>query len=124
MKKIFAFVLLCIFWFSCGKKPIADPADGGSNGGNSDGPNGTCSAKSFTNDVNPIVQNSCATAVSCHGAGSTTGPGPLLTYTQIFNVRAIIRSEVASGRMPLNGSLSATQKNAILCWIDNGAPNN
>jgi len=26
--------------------------------------------------------------------------------------------------MPLNATLTATQKNAILCWIDNGAPNN
>jgi hypothetical protein len=26
--------------------------------------------------------------------------------------------------MPLNGSLSETQRNAITCWIDNGALNN
>jgi len=26
--------------------------------------------------------------------------------------------------MPLNATLPATQINAILCWIDNGAPNN
>jgi hypothetical protein len=26
--------------------------------------------------------------------------------------------------MPMNGSLTAAEKNAILCWIDNGAANN
>jgi hypothetical protein len=26
--------------------------------------------------------------------------------------------------MPQNGSLTSSEKNAIICWIDNGAPNN
>jgi hypothetical protein len=43
---------------------------------------------------------------------------------QIFNARAVIRSAVASGTMPKNSTLSATQKNAIICWIDNGATDN
>jgi hypothetical protein len=87
---------------------------------------GDCSgpAKSFAADVNSIIQTSCSFNSGCHGNGSGNGPGALLTYTQIFNARSIIRSEVASGRMPLNSSLPASQKNAILCWIDNGAANN
>ena len=52
------------------------------------------------------------------------GPRPLLNYSQIFNARADIRPAVASGHMPLNATLTVTEKNAILCWIDNGAPNN
>lgn len=120
MKKIISVVAVCFFLFSCSK------SGGTNNGGSGNGGSGsgtTCSgpAKSFATDVNPVIQASCA---GCHGAGSIAGPGPLLTYAQVFNARAAIRSAVSSGRMPPNGGLSVTQKNAILCWIDNGAPNN
>jgi hypothetical protein len=80
--------------------------------------------KSFTVDVKPIVQTSCAFDSDCHGSGSNSGPGPLLTYAEIFNARSIIRSAVVSGEMPQGARLSAAEKNAIACWIDNGAPNN
>ena len=80
--------------------------------------------KSFAADVKPIVQASCAFDSDCHGTSSTSGPGSLLTYDQIFSVRSIIRSEVVSGDMPKGASLSAAEKNAIACWVDNGAPNN
>ena len=81
-------------------------------------------AKSFGTEVDPIIQSSCTTTSGCHGSGSNNGPGPLLTYQQIFNARVAIRSAVASGAMPQNSKLSSSQKNAILCWIDNGATNN
>ena len=81
-------------------------------------------AKSFATDVSPVFQTSCAINSSCHATGSGNGPGPLLSYSQIFNARTDIRSAVASGHMPLNATLTTTQINAILCWIDNGAPNN
>jgi hypothetical protein len=80
--------------------------------------------KSFASDVNPIFQSTCATNSGCHGSGSNNGPGELIGYSKIFNARSDIRSQVSSGRMPLGGSLTADEKNAILCWIDNGAPNN
>jgi hypothetical protein len=80
--------------------------------------------KSFNADIKPITQNSCSMDSDCHGAGSTSGPGELLTYTEIFNAHAAIRSAVASGVMPKDATLSASDKNAILCWIDNGATNN
>ena len=80
--------------------------------------------KSFVADVNPIIQTACASNAGCHNAGSNNGPGELLRYSQIFNNRTVIRAAVVSGRMPLNGSLTAAQKNAIACWIDSGAPEN
>jgi len=92
--------------------------------GNSTSADCTGPAKSFANDVNPIFQSTCATSSGCHGSGSSNGPGELIGYTKIFNARADIREQVSSGRMPLVGSLTAAQKNAIICWIDNGAPNN
>jgi hypothetical protein len=49
---------------------------------------------------------------------------PATSYSEISSAKTSIRSAVASGRMPQTGSLSTSQKNAILCWIDSGAPNN
>ena len=80
--------------------------------------------KSFLTDVRPVILASCSTNSGCHGAGSNNGVGELLTYSKIFNDRSKIRSSVASGDMPLNGSLTSTEKNEILCWIEGGAPNN
>src|SRR4051812_38444519 len=56
--------------------------------------------KSFTADIKPIAQNSCSMDTDCHGSDSTGGPGELLTYPEIFNARAAIRSAVTSGVMP------------------------
>jgi hypothetical protein len=79
--------------------------------------------KSWANDVSPVIQSSCALP-SCHANGYANGPGPLTTYQQVFNARTSIRQAVSNGTMPKNSSLTAAQKNAILCWIDSGAPQN
>jgi hypothetical protein len=81
-------------------------------------------AKSFMTDVNPIIQSSCAIGSNCHAAGSNNGPGPLATYQQVVNASALIRLAVINGTMPKGGRLSASQINAIICWIDNGGANN
>ena len=111
LKFSFPVVALLIFINACSKKAEFTP--------DCSGP-----AKSFTTDVSPVFQTSCAINSGCHATGSGNGPGPLVNYSQIFNARGGIRPEVASGHMPLNATLTATEKNAILCWIDNGAPNN
>ncbi len=80
--------------------------------------------KSFATDVSPIIQSTCATSSGCHASGSNEGPGALLTYAQIVATKSSIKSSVQSGSMPQGRTLSAEQKNAIICWIDNGAPNN
>ncbi len=83
----------------------------------------TVANKAFTADVSPIFQGSCA-ITGCHEAGSFNGPGPLTNYNEIFNARVAIQSAVSAGRMPKTGSLSLSQKNSVLCWIQSGAPNN
>ncbi len=84
----------------------------------------TCDGtKSFTNDVLPIFQSNCAIS-GCHAAGSNNGPGALTSYQQIFNNRSAIRAAVATGVMPKDRTLSTTQKNTMLCWIDAGAASN
>lgn len=118
------FIITLFILVGCSKSGTGggDTGGGDTGGGGNTGNCGT--VRTFSADVNPVIQSSCATSSGCHGAGSNSGPGPLLSYQQIFNVRSTIRSEVSSGRMPPNGGLSAAQKSAILCWIDNGAPNN
>ncbi len=116
MVKILGFVTLSLFaltFFSCSKDDDTDFSVDCA----------TVSNKAFAADVNPIIQSTCAVS-GCHAAGSFNGPGALTTYSEIFNARINIRSAVASGRMPQNGSLSTAQKNSIICWIDGGALNN
>ncbi|QEC68755.1 hypothetical protein FRZ67_16120 [Panacibacter ginsenosidivorans] len=113
LKRIFVAAAIAGFMFACKKTaPVSTSVD--------------CSGpvKSFSGDVNSIVQTSCATDSDCHGSGSHSGPGELLTYPEIFNARTAIRTAVATGVMPKGGTLTTAEKNALLCWIDNGAVNN
>jgi hypothetical protein len=107
---------------SCSKSS----GDGGSSSSGGGGTTIDCSgiASAFAANVNPIIQTTCATDASCHGAGSANGPGPLLTYTQISGAAVMIKPAVASGTMPKTGFLTTAQKNSIICWINGGAPNN
>lgn len=77
---------------------------------------------SYASEVAPVISTRCATS-GCHNSGSTNGPGALTNYSQVFNARNSIRSSVNNGSMP-PGGLSQSGKQAIICWIDSGAPNN
>ena len=69
--------------------------------------------KSFSKDVLPVIQNNCS---GCHSQFST--------FSGISANKANIRSRIADGSMPRGGSLTTAQKNAVVCWIDNGGANN
>ncbi len=103
--------LAVLFLYSCKKSAVVYTPD--------------CSGttKSFATDVSPVIKSYCATS-GCHDSNSSHGPGALTNYTQISGNRTSVRSAVADGSMPQNTTLSNAQKNAIMCWIDNGAPNN
>ena len=117
MNKAFAIVLtltLSVFiTISCSK-------DNG--GGSTSVDCSTVTNKAFAADVNPIIQSSCNIA-GCHAAGSFNGPGALTNYAQISAAASSIKTAVSSGRMPQGSSLSASQKNSIICWVNSGAPN-
>lgn len=83
----------------------------------------TVSNKAFAADINPIIQASCNVA-GCHAAGSFNGPGALTNYTQVSGSASSIRTAVSSGKMPQGSTLSAAQKNSIICWVNSGSPNN
>ena len=80
-------------------------------------------SKTWTTDVSPLINSFC-NQPGCHNTGSTNGPGALTTHAQVFAARSQIRDAVQSNRMPQNATLSADQKNKIICWINSGAPNN
>ena len=114
MKKALIIITILFIVIACSKTATDNPGTMDCSG----------TAKSFANEVNPIIQSSCATNSGCHGAGSNNGPGELLRHAQIFSARSAVRAAVISGLMPKNGSLSTVQKNSIICWIDNGASDN
>jgi hypothetical protein len=122
MKKIILlFSVITIIIAACSKS--GGGYGGGTGGGGGTALNCTPVPKSFAADVKPTFENICSNA-GCHNPGSINGPGELSSYTQIFNARSLIRAAVASGIMPKNTTLTVSQKNSILCWIDSGAPNN
>lgn len=114
------------FVYSC-KKSDGAPSGGNNNSGGGGGttftPNCSGAAIQFSANVSPIFQSTCAVS-GCHNAGSANGPGPLTNYAEINAAKVQIRAAVLSGSMPKNGTLTAAQKNSIICWIDAGAANN
>ena len=121
MKKKFLVLLpllAALVVISCSK---SNPDTVGGGGNNNIDCSGT--PKTFSGDANPLIQGVC-NQPSCHASGSTNGPGPLTNYTQVFNAKSVIRNAIATGLMPQNSTFNASQKAAIVCWIDSGAPNN
>lgn len=126
---VFCTMLLALcFAYSC-KKSGGDSPGGGNGGGGGGGggttytPNCTGAAIQFNANVAPIISSSCAIP-TCHAAGSSNGPGQLTTHAEISAAKTQIRAAVLSGAMPKSGTLTAAQKNSIICWIDAGAANN
>ncbi|MCX6306898.1 MAG: hypothetical protein NT040_18180 [Bacteroidetes bacterium] len=104
MKKIMIGLLFCSALMGGCKKSSTTPAYT---------PDCTGAVKSYSSDVSPIIQSACA---NCHSNFSN--------YAQISGDKSAIRSKIVDGSMPQGGSLSAAQKNNVVCWIDNGALNN
>lgn len=79
---------------------------------------------SFAVDVMPLIATTCATEASCHAAGSHEGPGALTTYAQVNAAKSDIAASVRDGTMPKNSSLTTSERNTIICWVQNGGLNN
>lgn len=81
----------------------------------------TCDSNlSFSSTVQPVLVSKCATS-GCHNG---SGMANLSTYNNAKNEASSIRTSVENGSMPRGGSLTSAEKTAILCWIQNGTPNN
>jgi hypothetical protein len=84
----------------------------------------TNSTAKFSTDASPVIMSKCATNSSCHASGASNSGGVLTTYTLIVAKKSNIRSSIINGSMPQGSSLTTAEKQAIVCWIDNGALNN
>lgn len=82
------------------------------------------SAVTFSNQVAPIINSSCATT-GCHVSGGS-GPGNFTVFSELiakvnngsFENRVLIQKT-----MPPNSPLPDCDLQILQAWIDNGAPN-
>jgi len=76
---------------------------------------------SWKNQVKGIMISKC---VSCHPGNGSSDNWSI--YGDVFAKQGSVKSKVASGSMPPSSSVQLTEneKALIICWIDDGAPNN
>ncbi len=106
MKKILVALMICIGMWTAGCSKV-------SNSNTSYTPSCTGAVKSYKTDVAPIISQYCA---GCH-------PN-LSTYSGLASNKSSVSGQIESGNMPRGASLSTAQKDAVICWISSGAPNN
>ena len=81
----------------------------------------TCNPNtSFSQTVLPILNTNCNLS-GCHDPNNAA---ELNNFTVVHDNAAQIKASVVAGRMPKGRSFNATDKAALICWIDNGAKNN
>jgi len=110
---IFSFLIISIFSTSCRKDKTAEVQ---------------CAEQiSFSNDVQPIIMNSCAVS-GCHAGANPANNMNFTSYENVFLHRILIgrsvRHESGVTPMPVGPQLSADQISKISCWIEQGALNN
>jgi hypothetical protein len=82
---------------------------------------------SFANDVNPIINNSCALS-GCHNGDN--GADKNWTVFSNFQTKRenvkdrITRPPGTPGHMPAAGSITQEEIQTIVCWVDQGGINN
>ncbi len=78
------------------------------------------SGVSFVGTVRPVIEANCA-VTGCHNG--TQFPD-LRSFLVIREYASLIKVQVVSRNMPLEGTLSENEIRAIACWVDDGAPDN
>ena len=103
------FILLAATLFSCKKNSVSTsdtiPCD---------------PSISYSGKVKAVFVTNCS-ASGCHDGNNMAS---LAEYNTAKDAAQQIRSAVSRGLMPLNGTLTAADKAAIICWIDSGTKNN
>lgn len=77
---------------------------------------------SFKDVIFPIIDDNCADIAGCHGENDILPD--LTTYEKIKLSAHDIKEVILIGKMPLTGGLSKAEIQAIVDWVDAGAPNN
>mgnify|MGYP000019283162 FL=1 len=75
---------------------------------------------SFANTIKPILDHNCNFS-GCHDDQVITA---LNTFQTVHDGAAQIKLSILTGKMPRNRTMTIADKNAIYCWVDNGAKNN
>ena len=79
----------------------------------------SCAEITFSQNIKPIIDAAC---IDCHGIG---GNFPNLTsYSAISSNANSVKAEVVSRRMPKGISLTQSEIDAIVCWVESGALDN
>jgi hypothetical protein len=68
-----------------------------------------------------LLKSSCT---SCHSGSFASSGVDLSTYAGAKANLSAANGAIQSGRMPLSGPLSATNKQLFQSWVTEGAPNN
>ncbi len=77
---------------------------------------------SYQNEIKNIINASCNLA-QCH-SGSNALPG-FTTYANVNTFKNSIKTKLSNNSMPMSpGTITAENRQKIICWIDDGAPNN
>ena len=127
MKKYLSIIIVALFLApltGCYKDIIPPGAD----------PNGPPQFVSFSGDLIPIFSKSCSNS-GCHDGSPTKQPAltPDKAYNALINggyvntllpAQSPIYMSVKDNSMPVGGSITSGEKQKILDWIRNGAPNN
>ena len=102
------FIGIIFFHFECTNKAISTPVS-------------VCDPTiSFSKSIKPILDANC-NMIGCHDDQVITA---LNSFQIVHDGAAQIKLSIQTGKMPKNRILSSSEKNAIYCWIDNGAKNN
>ncbi|TRZ82942.1 MAG: hypothetical protein D4R91_02010 [Sediminibacterium sp.] len=81
----------------------------------------SCDANtSFSKTILPLFNSTCNLS-GCHDGPNAAS---LNNFQVIHDNASQIRASISTGRMPKDKALAIADKNAILCWVDNGAKNN
>lgn len=107
MKKLSYILIFCTFW-GCKKNDTAQTIT-------------LCDpSTSYKNKVKAILISNC-TSSGCHDGN----PLPSLAdYLTAHDAAQQIKTAVSNGVMPKNATMNATDKAALICWLQNGAQNN
>lgn len=73
---------------------------------------------SFINTIKPIIDTKC---LECHNGNQFPD---LRTYQGISTNAERVKNETFARRMPLGGTLTTEEIEAIFCWVESGALNN
>lgn len=76
---------------------------------------------SYDASVKPIIMNNCAIS-GCHNG--TNNLPDFSVFSNVQSRASSIKTRTQSGNMPKNGSITQAEKDAIACWVDDGAEDN